>query len=153
MKIADVMTRDVRVIQPDRTVREAARLMDELNVGALPVCNGRRLIGMVTDRDITVRSTAAGLAPDQSYVREVMTEDVAWCRETDHVDQVVEEMSRLQVRRIPVVDSSMRLVGIVALGDLATDSHEDAARALTRISTPSEPDRDAVPSTARADQT
>jgi CBS domain-containing protein len=63
MKIADVMTRDVRVIQPDRTVREAARLMDELNVGALPVCNGRRLIGMVTDRDITVRSTAAGLAP------------------------------------------------------------------------------------------
>ena len=153
MKIADVMTRDVRVIQPDRTVREAARLMDELNVGALPVCNGRRLIGIVTDRDITLRSTAAGLAPDQSYVREVMTEDVAWCRETDHVDQVVEEMSRLQVRRIPVVDSSMRLVGIVALGDLATDSHEDAARALTRISTPSEPDRDAVPSTARADQT
>ncbi|HEX2555913.1 MAG TPA: CBS domain-containing protein [Microvirga sp.] len=153
MKIADVMTRNVRVIQPDRTVREAARLMDELNVGALPVCDGRRLIGMVTDRDITVRSTAAGLAPDQSYVREVMTEDVAWCHETDDVDEVVEEMSRLQVRRIPVVDGSKRLVGIVALGDLATDSHEDAARALTRISTPSEPDRDAAPSAARADRT
>ncbi len=153
MKIADVMTRNVRVIQPDRTVREAARLMDELNVGVLPVCDGRRLIGMVTDRDITVRSTAAGLAPDQSYVREVMTEDVAWCHESDDVDDVVEQMSRLQVRRIPVVDRSMRLVGIVALGDLATDSHEEAARALTRISTPSEPDRTASPSPARADQT
>ncbi len=152
MKIADVMTRNVRVIQPDRTVREAARLMDELNVGVLPVCDGRRLIGMVTDRDITVRSTAAGLAPDQSYVREVMSDDVAWCSETDDVDDVVETMSRLQVRRIPVVDSARRLVGIVALGDLATDRHEDAARALTRISTPSEPDRTAAPSTARADQ-
>ena len=76
MRIADVMTRDVRVVQPDRTVREAARLMDELNVGVLPVCDGRRLVGMVTDRDITVRSTAAGLAPDQSYVRVVMTEVV-----------------------------------------------------------------------------
>src|SRR3712207_6897810 len=93
--------------------------MDELNVGVLPVCDGRRLIGMVTDRDITVRSTAAGLAPDQSYVREVMTEDVTWCHESDDVDDVVEQMSRLQVRRIPVVDGGKRLVGIVALGDLA----------------------------------
>ncbi len=153
MRIADVMTRDVRVVQPDRTVREAARLMDELNVGVLPVCDGRRLVGMVTDRDITVRSTAAGLAPDQSYVRDVMTEDVEWCFDTDDVDQVVETMSRLQVRRIPVVDRSKRLVGIVALGDLATDSEEQASRALRRISTPSEPDRSGTPTSARADQT
>ena len=153
MRIADVMTRDVRVVQPDRTVREAARLMDELNVGVLPVCDGRRLVGMVTDRDITVRSTAAGLAPDQSYVRDVMTEDVEWCFDTDDVDQVVETMSRLQVRRIPVVDRSKRLVGIVALGDLATDSEEQASRALRRISTPSEPDRSGTPTSSRADQT
>jgi CBS domain-containing protein len=153
MRIADVMTRDVRVVQPDRTVREAARLMDELNVGVLPVCDGRRLVGMVTDRDITVRSTAAGLAPDQSYVRDVMTDDVEWCFDTDEVDEVVEMMSRLQVRRIPVVDRNKRLVGIVALGDLATDTEEQASRALRRISTPSEPDRSGTPSASRADQT
>ncbi|HEY8383800.1 MAG TPA: CBS domain-containing protein [Microvirga sp.] len=153
MRIADVMTRDVRVIQPDRTVREAARLMDEMNVGVLPVCDGRRLVGMVTDRDITVRSTAAGLAPDQSYVRDVMSDDVEWCFEDDDVDEIVEIMSRLQIRRVPVVDRGKRLVGIVALGDLAEESEEQAQRALRRISTPSEPDRDPAPSRARADQT
>lgn len=153
MRIADVMTRDVRVIQPDRTVREAARLMDEMNVGVLPVCDGRRLVGMVTDRDITVRSTAAGLAPDQSYVRDVMTDDVEWCFEDDDVDEIVEIMSRHQIRRIPVVDRNKRLVGIVALGDLATDTEQQATRALRQISTPSEPDRSPGPSRARADQT
>jgi CBS domain-containing protein len=153
MRIADVMTRDVRVIQPDRTVREAARLMDEMNVGVLPVCDGRRLVGMVTDRDITVRSTAAGLAPDQSYVRDVMTDDVEWCFEDDDVDEMVEIMSRHQIRRIPVVDRGKRLVGIVALGDLATDAQDQATRALHDISTPSEPDRSPAPSRARADQT
>jgi hypothetical protein len=127
--------------------------MDELNVGVLPVCDGRRLIGMVTDRDITVRSTAAGLAPDQSYVRDVMTDDVEWCFEDDDVDEIVEIMSRRQIRRIPVVDRGKRLVGIVALGDLATDSEEHAMRALHRISTPSEPDRSPAPGRARADQT
>jgi CBS domain-containing protein len=151
MKISEVMTRDVRVVQPDRTVREAARLMDEMNVGVLPVCDGRRLLGMITDRDITVRSTAAGLAPDQSYVRDVMTDNVEWCFEDDDVEEIVEVMSRHQIRRIPVVDRDKRLVGIVALGDLATDREQDAARALTRISTPSEPDRTGTPTRARAD--
>jgi CBS domain-containing protein len=153
MKIADVMTRDVRVIQPDRTVREAARLMDEMNVGVLPVCNGRRLIGMITDRDITVRSTAAGVPPDQHTVREIMTDDVEWCFDDDDVDEIVEIMSRRQIRRIPVVDRGKRLVGIVALGDLAEDSEEQAQHALRRISTPSEPDRSPSPSRARAAQT
>jgi CBS domain-containing protein len=153
MRISDVMTRDVRVIQPDRTVRDAARLMDELNVGVLPVCDGRRLIGMITDRDITVRSTASGIAPDQHTVREIMTDDVEWCFEDDDVDEIVEIMSAKQIRRVPVVDRSKRLVGIVALGDLAEDSEEQAQRALRRISTPSEPDRSPEPSRARADQT
>ena len=153
MRIADVMTRDVRVIQPDRTVRDAARLMDELNVGALPVCDGRRLVGMITDRDITVRSTAAGIAPDRHAVREIMTDEVDWCFDDDDVDEIVEIMSRRQIRRIPVVDRGKRLVGIVALGDLAEESEEHAKRALRRISTPSEPDRSPEPSRARADQT
>ncbi len=153
MRISDVMTRDVRVIQPDRTVRDAARLMDEMNVGVLPVCDGRRLIGMITDRDITVRSTAAGIAPDQHSVREIMTDNVEWCFDDDDVDEIVEIMSAKQIRRIPVVDRSKRLVGIVALGDLAEESEERAQRALRRISTPSEPDRSPEPSRARADQT
>jgi CBS domain-containing protein len=152
MRIADVMTRDVRVIQPDRTVRDAARLMDEMNVGALPVCDGRRLVGMITDRDITVRSTAAGIAPDRHSVREIMTDDVEWCFDDDDVDEIVEIMSRHQIRRIPVVDRNKRLVGIVALGDLATDVEDQASRALHRISTPSEPDRTGTPSRARADR-
>jgi Mg/Co/Ni transporter MgtE len=107
---------------------------------------------MVTDRDITVRSTAAGLAPDQCYVRDVMTDEVEWCFDDDDVDEIVEIMSRMQIRRIPVVDRSKRLVGIVALGDLATDSEEHAMRALHRISTPSEPDRSPAPSRARANR-
>jgi CBS domain-containing protein len=153
MKITDVMTRDVRVIQPDRTVRDAARLMDELNVGSLPVCDGRRLIGMITDRDITVRSTAAGLAPDRHTVREIMTDDVEWCFDDDDVDEIVDIMSRHQIRRIPVVNRQKRLVGIVALGDLAEDTEDQAERALHRISTPSEPDRSLSPSRSRADRT
>ena len=122
MKIAEIMTRNVRVVGPDRTIQEAARLMDEMNVGSLPVCDGRRLRGVVTDRDITVRATAAGLPPTTT-------------------------------RRLPVVDRDKHLVGIVALGDLATDREGDASRALHRISTPSEPDRTGTPSTARADRT
>jgi CBS domain-containing protein len=153
MKIADVMTRDVRVIQPDRTVRDAARLMDELNVGSLPVCDGRRLIGMITDRDITVRSTAAGMPPDRHSVREIMTDEVEWCYDDDDVDEIVEIMGRRQIRRIPVVNHQKRLVGIVALGDLAEDSEDQAERALHRISTPSEPDRSPSPGRSRADQT
>ena len=153
MNIAQIMTRDVRIIDPDRTVREAARLMDELNVGSLPVCDGRRLLGMITDRDITVRSTAAGLSPDQSYVRDAMTDNVWWCYEDDDVDHIVELMGAHQIRRLPVVDREKHLVGIVALGDLATDVEEDASRALHRISSPSEPDRSGPVPTGRAGRT
>ena len=89
MKISDIMTRNVRVVAPDRTIQEAARLMDEMNVGSLPVCDGRRLRGMVTDRDITVRATAAGLPPDTTRVRDVMSDHVWWCFDDDDVDHIV----------------------------------------------------------------
>src|SRR3954468_4036518 len=153
MKIAEIMTRNVRVVSPDRTIQEAARLMDEMNVGVLPVCDGRRLRGMVTDRDITVRATAAGLPPDTTRVRDIMSDNVWWCFDDDDVNHIVELMSDHQIRRLPVVDHDKHLVGIVALGDLATDSEGDASRALHRISTPSEPDRTGTPTEARADQT
>ena len=147
MKIAEIMTRNVRVVSPDRTIQEAARLMDEMNVGVLPVCDGRRLRGMVTDRDITVRATAAGLPPDTTRVRDIMSDNVWWCFDDDDVDHIVELMSDHQIRRLPVVDRDKHLVGIVALGDLATDREGEASRALHRISTPSEPDRSGTPST------
>lgn len=141
MKVSEVMTRQVRVVGPDRNVREAARLMDQMNVGVLPVCDGERLLGIITDRDITVRATAAGLDPDKVRVREIMSEDVRWCFEDEAVEDVAQMMGDVQIRRIPVVDRGKRLVGIVALGDLATDRADGADEALRRISEPSEPDR------------
>lgn len=137
--ISQVMTRGVQV--PDQTVRRAAQLMDELNVGSLPVCDGKRLVGMLTDRDITVRATAAGMAPDHTRVDEVMSAQTRWCTEDQSVDDVLRQMSDAQVRRIPVVDATHGLVGIVSLGDLAEDKAGDVASALRDISSPAEPDR------------
>ena len=150
MRIADVMTREVKVIGPERSVREAARLMDDLNVGALPVCDGQRLVGMITDRDITVRATAVGEDPDRTQVTKIMSEDVRWCFEDDDVSEVVRTMGDVQIRRLPVVDREKRVVGIVALGDLATDRAEGTEEALRNISEPSEPDRSDTAPTARA---
>ena len=136
MKIAEVMTRDVRVIDPDRSVRDAARTMDEMNVGVLPVCDGRRLVGMITDRDIAVRGIAQGKGPD-TPVREVMTDDVKYCFEDDDTDDVARNMADIQVRRLPVLTRDKRLVGIISLGDLAvTDEARRAGEAVAGISQP-----------------
>lgn len=141
MRAGEVMTRDVVTVGPDATVREAARMMDDLNVGALPVCDGRRLVGIITDRDITVRATADGMQPDRTPVHVVMTDDVRWCFEDDSIEEIGREMARQQIRRMPVVDGGKRLVGMVTLGDLATDRAPGTAEALRSISEPSEPDR------------
>lgn len=145
MRADEVMTRDVVSVRPDAMVREAARMMDELNVGALPVCDGRRLVGIVTDRDIVVRSTADGMRPDATPVQAVMTGEVSWCFEDDPVEKVEEAMAQRQIRRLPVVDRDKRLVGMIALGDLATERAPGAGEALRRISQPSEPDRSRRP--------
>jgi CBS domain-containing protein len=141
MRVADVMTRDVAVVSPQASVREAARRMDRLNVGALPVCDGARLVGIVTDRDITVRCTAAGAPPDRTRVCEVMTDDVRWCFEDDPVEEAEQEMAQVQIRRLPVVDGRKRLVGMLSLGDLATERAPGTGDTLRSISEPSEPDR------------
>jgi len=136
------MTRDVQSISPEETVRRAAQLMDEFNVGAIPVCDGDRLVGMITDRDITVRSTAAGQAPEQTRVGDVMSTDVRTCFTTQAVDEVLGQMGDVQIRRVPVIDrQSQALVGIVSLGDMATKHSAGIDRALEEISEPSEPDR------------
>ena len=104
MQVSDVMTGDVATVSPEASVREAARKMDQLNIGALPVCDGRRLVGVLTDRDIVVRSTAVGALPDATRVNDVMSEDVRWCFEHDPVEQVQRQMAQMQIRRLPVVD-------------------------------------------------
>lgn len=140
--IKDVMTSDVSTISPQESISQAARMMDELNVGSIPVCDGKKLVGMVTDRDITVRATSQGKSPDTTKVDEVMSSEVRWCFQDQSVDEVMQEMSDMQIRRIPVVDrNSHALVGIVSLGDLAADDTEGVERTLGDISYPAEPDR------------
>jgi CBS domain-containing protein len=151
MLVREVMTPAVRMIEPDRTVRDAARLMDELNVGILPVCLGQRLVGVITDRDIVVRSTAAGTAPGEQSVQEILTTDVTTCRADEDARAVLERMSHLQVRRMPVIDRDRHLVGLVSLGDLAAGQAQGTEEALRAISFPAVPDRSGTPSTARAD--
>ena len=142
-QICDVMTRNVRVVGPDDTVQRVAQCMDELNVGSVPVCDGERLVGMVTDRDITVRAVAPGKAAASTAARDVMSSHVRWCYEDQDVDDVLDEMRDVQIRRVPVVDRQHKLVGIVSLGDLAERGGEAprVAQTLKDISTPSQPDR------------
>ncbi|HZH28695.1 MAG TPA: CBS domain-containing protein [Azospirillaceae bacterium] len=139
--IRDVMTRDAQSIGPNDSIQRAAQLMDQLNVGALPVCEGERLIGMVTDRDITVRATAAGHSPTETRVDAVMSGDVRSVGEDDTLETAARIMRKTQIRRLPVVGADNRLVGIVALGDIATDAPDMAEETLRQVSEPSEPDR------------
>lgn len=138
--VSKIMTTDVQTIGPEETVQRAAQLMDRLNVGSLPVCNGRRLLGIVTDRDITVRATAAGLAPQSACVSDVMSKQPIWCLQSQDTSAVLIRMGEEQVRRLPVLDMEGEIVGIVSLGDLATRQSADTERALRNISLPSEPD-------------
>jgi CBS domain-containing protein len=142
-RVREVMTQGVETVPPDATVREAAVKMQRLNVGPLPVWDGERVVGMITDRDITVRAVAAGRDPDATPVREVMTPDVVVCFEDQPVDEATEIMKEREVRRLPVLDRSRRLVGIVALGDLAVYAARPAVAedVLERVSQPAEPER------------
>ena len=145
--VADVMTRDVRTLTPDDSVVEAAKCMDELNVGVIPVCDGDRLVGMVTDRDIVVRGVAQEGELRSMKLADVMSVHVRCAREDDDVDKVLSEMAEAQIRRLPVVDEAERLVGIVSLGDIAAKNPEDeadVAMSLGDISSPAEPDRSEV---------
>lgn len=142
--IADLMTPDPITVSPQDTVQRAAQLMDELNVGALPVCEGDKVLGIVTDRDITVRATAAGLDPSATEVDLVMSDRVRCCSPRHTAAEVLRQMSHVKIRRVPVLDESDRLVGIVSLGDLAAREPAGVEDALRTISTPSEPDRTAL---------
>ena len=134
MKISEVMTRDVQTIRPDQSAQDAARFMLKAEAGSIPVTDGDRLIGMITDRDIAVRGVAKGYGPD-TPVRELMRDDVICARADDSVEDVASRMSEAQVRRLPVVDQDERLCGIVSLGDLSRESDTGtAAQALEGVS-------------------
>jgi len=134
--VAEIMSTDVRTIQPQESLRRAAQCMQELDVGALPVCDGERLLGMLTDRDITVRGIADGLNPDQACVSDIMSPQVEYCTADQDAEDAKRLMGSKQLRRLPVVDKDQRLVGIVSLGDLATREAGHIDEALREISQP-----------------
>lgn len=125
MHVHDVMTAPVRTIHPDAPLQEAAERMRSLDVGPLPVCENNRVIGMITDRDITVRATAEGMPPKLGHVRDVMTKEVICCFEDQDVEEAAQLMKEKQLRRLVVVNRKGRLVGIVSLGDLAVETHDE----------------------------
>lgn len=143
--IQEIMTRDVQYVSPEDTVRRAAQLMYEFDVGAIPVCDGDKLVGMITDRDITVRSTAAGQAPESTRVGDIMSTEVRTCYAGQSIDEVLGHMGDVQIRRVPVIDQqSHKIVGIVSLGDMAIKHSAGIDEALEEISTPSGTDRPAT---------
>ena len=137
-KLKDLMSRDVKGINPDMTLGEAAKKMRDGDFGMMPVGEDDRMIGTISDRDIAIRAVAEG-KDASTKVRDMMSEGIAWAYEDDSVEQAALIMSERQVRRLPVVDRDKRLVGIVALGDFAVESSEirPAAEALSEISRPS----------------
>lgn len=137
MKIREVMCSDVHLTSPGATLRDAAGRMAEIDAGSLPVGEGDRLIGMVTDRDIAVRGVARGLPPE-SKVQDVMTGEVKYCFDDEDVEHVARNMANIQVRRLPVVNRDKRLVGIVSIGDIAAAcGPHPAGVALSGIAQPS----------------
>lgn len=136
MKVSEVMTRDVQTVRPDQSAREAASFMLSADAGAIPVTEGDRLTGMITDRDIAVRGIAKGNGPD-TPVRELMSNDVICARLDDDTSDVAARMSEAQVRRLPVIDEQEKLCGIVSLADLTQQGAESAAeQALEGVSQP-----------------
>lgn len=142
--VSEVMTRGVRSLAPTDNVLLAAQAMEELNVGAIPVCEGDRLVGMVTDRDIVLRLVAQERNAGTTQLRDVMSTDLQWTREGESIDEVLQQMSRAQIRRLPVLGDDKRLVGILSLGDVAVKERGEAldvAASLSGISAPARPDR------------
>jgi CBS domain-containing protein len=143
MQLREIMTQDVEVISPEATVKDAAKKMQQLDVGPLPVCDGERLLGMLTDRDITIRVVAEGANPATKKVRETMTPGMVYCFEDQDVKEAARLMEQHQIRRLPVVNRDKRLVGIVSLGDLAVGTRDEklTGKVLEQVSEPAAPNR------------
>ena len=136
MRVSEAMTREVRVANPGQSIREVAKMMAEIDAGAMPVGENDRLVGMITDRDIAIRAVGQGKGPD-TPVREVMTtEQVLYCYEDEDLDHVAKNMSDQQVRRLPVVNREKRLVGIVSLGNIAQRETRSANKVVKGVTKP-----------------
>jgi len=136
MQIGEIMSTNVKLANPNQSIREIARIMVECDCGAVPVGDKDRLVGFVTDRDIAVRAVAAGKSPD-TPVSEVMSKGVLYCYEEEEIDDVASNMADVKVRRLPVLNEGKRLVGIVSLGDIAmADGPQSSGVALCGISEP-----------------
>jgi CBS domain-containing protein len=145
MKVAEAMSRDVCVVDPNQSICDVACSMAQIDAGAMPVGENDRLIGMITDRDIAVRAVAAGKGP-QTPVREVMTADVKYCFEDEDLSHVAKNMAEQRVRRLPVLDRDKRLVGILSIGDIAlTQGKKAAGEAISGISQHGGPHSQALP--------
>jgi CBS domain-containing protein len=143
-QVADVMTRGVRSMTPQDSMLLAAQAMEEMNVGVLPVCDGDKVVGMVTDRDIAIRGVAQSRSQD-TPLRELMTPDVQCIYEDESIDEVNIKMQTAQVRRLPVLDREKHLVGMLSLGDLAAkDDIDQAGATLTAVSEPAAPNREGL---------
>lgn len=139
MKVGDIMTRDVHVVRPDDSIRNSAAIMARIDAGAVPVCDGEQLVGMITDRDLATRAVAEGKSPD-TPVREIMTDHIHYVFEDEDLDHVAETMAESKVRRLPVVDRHKKLVGIVSLGDMSRGANKGTiADAVSEISRPGGP--------------
>ena len=134
MYVREVMTSDVVIASPEDTLQRAAEMMIDIDAGVLPVGENDRLVGILTDRDITVRAVAAGKEPTECKVREVMSPEIRYIYDDESIEDAARNMTQLQVRRLPVLNREKRLVGIVSLGDLALKKKSDAADALRGVS-------------------
>jgi CBS domain-containing protein len=146
MQVKEVMTRGVQCVSPEDTLQDAATRMQQLDVGPLPVCENDQLVGMITDRDITIRCTAKGVNPWAGHVRDAMTPELFFCFDDQDVRDAAHEMQEHQVRRLVVLDHDKRMVGIVSLGDLAVDTHDEqlSGSTLEAISQPPELDGNGI---------
>ena len=138
MKVGECMTWDVLIANPEQSIGDAARAMREVDIGVLSVGETDRLVGMVTDRDIAVRGIGEGLGPD-ARIRDVMSSEVLYCFEDQAIEEVLDNMSEIKIRRLPVLDRSKRLVGSVSLADMITKADGHAAKTGTTLSAITEP--------------
>ena len=135
MRVSEAMTREVRIASPGQSIRDVAKIMADIDAGAVPVGEDDRLVGMITDRDIAIRAVAEGKGPD-TPVRDVMSTEVKYVFDDEDLEQVAKNMGDIQVRRLPVVNRDKRLVGIVSLGDLAQNEGRAATKAVKGVTKP-----------------
>lgn len=137
MKVMECMSRDVRLVNPEEPIQEAATAMADIDAGVLPVAKEDRLVGMITDRDIAIRAIARGRGPS-TPVQDIMSNEVRYCFEDEDVDDVLDNMADIQVRRLPVVNRDKKLVGIISISDLASGAGPShTGEVLSEIARPS----------------